>query len=367
MQVWQSFRRSYLGKSAGARRVPQVDSLRGIAALLIFFVHYHALMGHWLVSGSVSAKLAGALESIAHCGTDLFFTLSGYLIYASLMTRDRPVGRYILRRFGRIYPTFLFVVGAYLLIFALDPADSKLPPDSFDAALYVLANLALLPGILEIEPIVAPAWSLSYLAVFYVAAPLMVAGLKLRQWRGSARILLFLVLAALLLLSGALCSGPVRLAMFFGGMLLYELQPNVSPDRAARLGAMLFVATAAIIATITALGIPPVVRYITLLMLLPAACGACLAAPAERGLLSWNWLHYLGRITLSYIMVHGLALHLFLYGIEHTLPIAWEGTSLYWLLVAPAFLLSAASAALVYTLVEGAGAQGSGSGAPGRS
>ena len=114
MQVWQSFLNGYFNKS-GARRVPQVDSLRGVAALLIFFVHYHALMSHWLVAGSGAASFAKLLESIAHSGTDLFFTLSGYLIYGSLMRREQRIGPYLLRRFGRIYPTFLFVVGGLCL------------------------------------------------------------------------------------------------------------------------------------------------------------------------------------------------------------------------------------------------------------
>jgi peptidoglycan/LPS O-acetylase OafA/YrhL len=354
VQVWQSFLDSFFGRSGGARRLPQIDSLRGVAALLIFFVHYHALMSHWLVPGTASATLSQALESIAHSGTDLFFTLSGYLIYGSLMARDQAIGPYILRRFGRIYPTFLFVVGGYLLIFAFDPAVSKLPPDSFHAALYVLANLALLPGILDIEPIVAPAWALSYLALFYIAAPLTVYGLHLRQWRSSQRVALCLVLAAMLLLSGAVYHGPVRFAMFMGGMLLYELHPRILPRGTARLGITLFAAAAVVMAAITALGIPPVARYFTLLVLFPLACGACLRAPADRGWLSWNWLRYLGRITLSYIMIHGLALHVFLYSVEHTVPTSWEGAGLYWLLMLPAFLLSAATAAVVYTLVEGA-------------
>jgi peptidoglycan/LPS O-acetylase OafA/YrhL len=353
VRVWQSFLNGYFGRSGGGR-VPQVDSLRGIAALLIFFVHYHALMRHWLAPASVSATLADILEAIAHCGTDLFFTLSGYLIYGSLMARDRSVGRYIARRFGRIYPTYLFVVGGYLLIFAFDPEVSKLPPESFQAALYVLINLALLPGILDIEPIVAPAWALSYLALYYLVAPLMVRGLQLRQWRSSRRIALFVLLAALLLVSGAFFQGPVRLAMFLGGMLLYELHPRASPRQTITLGVMLFATAAVIMTIITTLGIPPVMRYLTLLVFFPAACSAFLAVPADRALLSLNWLRYLGRITLSYIMVHGLALHVFLYGVEHTLPSTWEGATLYWALVVPAFLLSAASAALVYTLVEGA-------------
>ena len=354
VQVWQSFLNGYHDRSRNVTRVPQVDSLRGIAALLIFYVHYHTLMRHWLTPESASATLAEILEGIAHSGTDLFFTLSGYLIYGSLMARDRPVWRYIARRFGRIYPTFLFVVGGYLLIFAFDPEVSKLPPGSFHAALYVLANLALLPGMFEIEPIVAPAWSLSYLAVYYISAPLMVRGLRLRQWLSSQRIALFIALAGLLLVSGALYHGPVRLAMFLGGMLLYELYRGSPPRQSLTLGISLFIVAAVLMTIITQLGIPPVVRYLMLLVFFPAACGACLSVPADRGLFSLTWLRYLGRITLSYIMVHGLALHLFRYGVEHTMPASWQGPTLYWVLVVPAFVLSAASAALVYTMVEGA-------------
>ena len=367
MGIWQTFHRTFLGGTDAARaRVSQLDTLRGIAVLLIFFVHYHALMGHWLAPLGAGTALAGFGEALAHCGTDLFFTLSGYLIYSSLMTRQRPPGRFIARRFGRIYPTFVFVVAVYLLIFLLDPADSKLPLHLVPAILYVLANLALLPGIFPIEPIVTPAWSLSYLALFYVTAPLLVWALDLRSWRRRQRALLFCLLATLLFAWGYFFGGPVRLAMFLGGMMLYEFRPHSMRLSGGRVSTLLFAGAAAIMATITALGIPAVVRFMTMFTLFPLASGACLTASPLRGPLSWHWLQYLGRVSLSYIMIHGLTLQLLLFATERLLPASWKNSALFWLLLVPAFIATAVSAALVYTLIEDEGGSSGriGNGAP---
>jgi exopolysaccharide production protein ExoZ len=357
VHIWQTFLRTYRTEPGGvdSRRIPQLDTLRGVAVLLIFYVHYYALMESWLAPEGASAKVARIVEGIAHCGTDLFFTLSGYLIYSSLMSRDRPVGPYIARRFARIYPTFLFVVGVYLVIFFFDPADSKLPPHVVPAILYVLANLALLPGLFEIEPIVTPAWSLSFLAAFYISAPLLVRGLGLRHWRRSHRALLLVSLATVFFAWGYFYGGPVRLAMFVSGMMLYEYRPQSLRLAGARVGAALFAATAAILAAITALGIPAVFRFMSLFALFPLATAACLKASTERGPLSWQWLGYLGRITLSYIMIHGLTLQILRYALRHGLPTSWQGTTLFWALMLPAFVATAISAAFVYTLVEDRG------------
>lgn len=353
----ETFRQTFLGATAQAHsRVSQLDTLRGVAVLLIFFVHYYALMGHWLAPRGTSALLAGFGEALAHCGTDLFFTLSGYLIYSSLMARERPPGRYIARRFGRIYPTFVFVVGVYLIIFMLDPAISKLPLQLAPAILYVLANLALLPGMFPIEPIVTPAWSLSYLALFYIAAPVLVWSLHLRTWRRWHRALLFCLLATLLFAWGYFFGGPVRLAMFLGGMMLYEFRPHSMRLSGGRTGTLLFAGAAAIMVTITALGVPAVLRFMTMFTLFPIASGACLTASPVRGPLSWHWLRYLGRVSLSYIMIHGLTLQVILFAAERLLPGWWKNTALFWVLLLPSLVATAASAALVYTLVEDEGA-----------
>jgi peptidoglycan/LPS O-acetylase OafA/YrhL len=157
--------------------------------------------------------------------------------------------------------------------------------------------------------------------------------------------------------------------MFLGGMMLYEFRPQTMHLSGGRVGTLLFAGAAAIMATITALGIPAVVRFMTLFALLPLASGACLAASPVRGPLSWHWLQYLGRVSLSYIMIHGLTLQLILFATEHLLPQSWKNSVLFWGLMLPALFATAASAAVVYTLIEEGGAtpsQGSIHGTPSR-
>ena len=332
-------------------RIPQVDALRGCALLLIFFVHYHSLFYPWLPLGGLSEVSTRIMEGIARAGTDLFFTLSGFLVYGSLMARDRAPGPYIVRRFARIYPTFLFVLGIYLVLSAFDAADSKIPADDLEAFIYIVANLLLLPGVLDIEPIVSPAWSLSYLGLFYICAPLLVSGLRLRERSRTQRITLFAAIAVLLLTSGFL-GGPGRLAMFVGGVLLYELRPTGLRSHAATVTAILLAITFLVLALLEASGIPTVVRYAVLLCLLPLTAAWAMRALPGNGPLFWPWLGYLGQITLSYIMIHGVVLRLAVLAAHHWLPPATHGSAVFWLFMLPSLVASALAAALVYTVVE---------------
>lgn len=87
------------------KHIPALDSLRGIAVLLVLLHHYR-----WLGVGWV--------------GVQLFFVLSGFLITSILWeTKDRELGLYLLRfyrrRTVRIFPVFyavlLLFTAAYLL------------------------------------------------------------------------------------------------------------------------------------------------------------------------------------------------------------------------------------------------------------
>jgi peptidoglycan/LPS O-acetylase OafA/YrhL len=332
-------------------RIAQVDALRGCAVLLIFFVHYHTLFHPWLPAGSLGQLSTRILEGIARAGTDLFFTLSGFLVYGSLMARDRAVGSYIARRFARIYPTFLFVLGIYLVLSAFDAADSKVPLDDWNAFTYILANLLLLPGILDIQPIVSPAWSLSYLGLFYICAPLLVSGLKLRERTRVQRAALFGGLAAILLVSGFF-GGPGRLAMFAGGVLLYEFRPTGLRSQAGVVTALLLGLTFGVLAVLETFGIHPVVRYATLLCLLPLTAAWAMRALPSHGPLFWPWLSYLGQITLSYIMIHGVVLKLVALAAHHWWPPATHGSVVFWTLMLPSLVASAIAAAFVYAAVE---------------
>ena len=137
-----------------APRHAGLDTLRALAITLVFAYHYRVFV-------SATPDL-GWVSELGWAGVDLFFVLSGYLIYGHLVATPQPFMRYFGRRVKRIYPAFLVVFAVYVLLSLLRPADSKIPAGAADAAVYLLQNLLLLPGLWPTEPLITVAWSLSY-------------------------------------------------------------------------------------------------------------------------------------------------------------------------------------------------------------
>jgi peptidoglycan/LPS O-acetylase OafA/YrhL len=201
-----------------------MEGLRGIAVTLVFLVHYCSLFGNWLAPRSVGAHVAEFLSTVGHSGVDLFFVLSGYLIYGAVISaRDFSYARFMQRRLWRIYPTFLCILAIYLALCFLLPSESKLPREPGAAILWVLENALLLPGMFSINPLVTVAWSLSYEVFFYAFIPLLVAAMGLRDWGVGARLWTFGVVVAAFLLCSWMGIRHVQLAMFASGIFVYEL------------------------------------------------------------------------------------------------------------------------------------------------
>ena len=114
------------------------------------------------------------VRSLGNVGVDLFFVLSGYLIYGSLINRDQSIVKYFRRRIERIYPTFSVVLSVYLLATFVSPEKGKIPMGFWEGIAYICENYLLLPGMFRIEPLITVAWSLSYEFFFYLAIPLMI-------------------------------------------------------------------------------------------------------------------------------------------------------------------------------------------------
>lgn len=185
-------------------RVLAMEGLRGIAVLMVFGVHYVALFFGWLAPGHASAAVADGMREVGHAGVDLFFVLSGYLIYGAVIRRPVDLRRFLSRRVERIYPTFLAVFVLYLALSFVFPAQSKIPAGTGSAALYLVANLLLLPGLFPIEPMITVAWSLSYEFAYYLTLPLLVAALGMRRWQVGRRVAFFAGLSCAFLVAAAM-------------------------------------------------------------------------------------------------------------------------------------------------------------------
>jgi exopolysaccharide production protein ExoZ len=200
-----------------------MEGLRGYAVLLVFLVHHHTLFGWLLPSRSLAYDLSAFGQDIGFSGVDLFFVLSGYLIYGHLLHRNPPYFSYIRKRARRLYPTFLFVFCIYLIFSFLMPSLSKLPHGAVNQITYVIANLLFLPGIFPIKAVITVSWSLSYECFFYLSIPLVITFTAMRRWQRKLRVLFFLGVLLLLCFGSYLDLFPhIRLGMFVAGIILYE-------------------------------------------------------------------------------------------------------------------------------------------------
>jgi exopolysaccharide production protein ExoZ len=355
--------------NAPDRNLP-MEGLRGFAVLLVFFVHYHALFSAWLERGSYGFAVSEFLGTIGLSGVDLFFVLSGYLIYGWTIRKYSGYGKFIRRRIERIYPTFLAVLAIYLLVLALYPAESRIPSQPVNAVLYLAANILLLPGLFPIQPIITVAWSLSYEFFFYIFIPVLVVRLGLRQWSGRQRVIFFLLVA--LVYTGYCFVGwytHVHLIMFISGILLFEathtygLARRVTP----RIDYAVYVILALTFPLIYALSIHPELfpflpsvkslnenyRMIVLFgsfWIFTLACFSPVTLSSK--LFSWTPLRWLGNISYSYYLIHGLTLKGISLIAFYLFPASALSAAAFWFGLPVFFFLTLVSASLLFVLVE---------------
>jgi peptidoglycan/LPS O-acetylase OafA/YrhL len=358
------------GGGGSSKRLLTMEGLRGFAVLLVFGVHYHALFGLELDHHSTTFAISAFWECIGHSGVDLFFLMSGYLIYGALIRGTTPVSTFMKRRVQRIYPTFICMFGVYLVLSALFPGENKIPGDVWDAQRYILENLLLLPGIFDIQPIITVAWSLSYEFFFYLLLPLLVAILSVRKWPDKWRPLFFLALAAMYVV---VCLQGVyprpRLIMFLAGILLYDILNNNWLRQKVHGFADKWGWTALIVTFVGIYGISLEPDALSLLprfnqfswtyreMVLFAGFSTfvycCLNATSSlKRVFSWTPLRWLGNMSYSYYLVHGLALKAFAMLVHRGLGASASSKALFWIGLPLGLLLTLVASTILFLLVE---------------
>ena len=136
-----------------ADRLQELDALRGIAALLVVLFHYS--MGR-------PAKFLGFELGIS--GVDLFFIISGFVIYMSINKRGNLKG-FLIRRFFRLYPVYWLVVSFTTVLALFNFAQIELEPITFTR--YV-SNLTMFQSYLGETDIDGPYWTMIVEVLFYL-------------------------------------------------------------------------------------------------------------------------------------------------------------------------------------------------------
>jgi exopolysaccharide production protein ExoZ len=155
---------------APGRDVISVQMLRGIAALMVVFVHldvqlprlhYEKLGTFWLASG-----------------VDIFFVISGFIMWTSVERRAGiSAGAFLKNRIIRVVPLYWVVTTTVLLIGLTAP---RLLNSTVERLPHVLASYFFLPARHPVMtdkfwPLVIPGWSLNYEMLFYAVFTMAIA------------------------------------------------------------------------------------------------------------------------------------------------------------------------------------------------
>ncbi len=140
-----------------AERLAALDSVRGLAILLVVIFHY-------LYNHISNVYLAAFVGPFGLGGVSLFFLLSGFLIERHL-NYDDNLARYFSRRFFRIFPAYLTCLAIIFSIDAIAPNGRVWMPRDVGANAFLLQDLLgapLMRGVI---------WTLLIEIKFYLLAP----------------------------------------------------------------------------------------------------------------------------------------------------------------------------------------------------
>jgi exopolysaccharide production protein ExoZ len=336
-------------------RLIPLEGLRGLAVLMVFFVHLDALFGVYAKHSVLLREPSRFLGVVGNGGVDLFFLLSGYLIYGALLRHNTSLLSFLRRRAQRIYPTFLVVLAFYLLLSLVFPQQSKLKDGSWtDNLIYLIQNLLLLPGVFRIEPLITVAWSLSYEFFFYISAALLIGTARMWTWNSRTRVVFFgAIWLGYWAFSFTASASHVRALMFVAGILLHEALGAERFRRSLSSSGERFALAFFLVSLVytylldrmpelfgffpgwwagrnPAPGVPVYqgpYKTIALSSSMFWIVAYCLAFDGGlRRALSWAPLRYLGNMSYSYYLIHGVTL---------------QGVALLWTLIALSALAEA--------------------------
>lgn len=156
-----------LPKAAG--EVRSIQYLRGLAAFGVLLFH--------------AADRSGGAFGVGAAGVDVFFVISGFIMWVVTCRRSPSPGDFLLRRIQRIVPLYW---GVTLAVAAAAVAIPGAFPAMRPTLSHLTQSLFFVPhrddaGL--IAPLIVPGWTLNYEMFFYLLfATALLAPVRLRPW-----------------------------------------------------------------------------------------------------------------------------------------------------------------------------------------
>lgn len=135
------------------RRIEEIDSLRGIAAISVMIYHYTAFIQQNYIQDFF-------LFNLGFYGVHLFFIISGFVIFMTVKDKD-SIKSFMINRFSRLFPTYIIAVSLTFFILVLFK-------DNYTVGyLNYLVNLTMLQEFIGISHIDGVYWTLTKELIFY--------------------------------------------------------------------------------------------------------------------------------------------------------------------------------------------------------
>lgn len=204
-----------------AGRLPSLDGMRAVAALMVVFAH--AGVGSGWMSNGVIRELHRTFSG--YFGVQVFFVISGFIITRLLLLEKQSASRVDLRSFWarralRLAPPLAAYLGVVLLLSA--GGWLRVDPGSAWASLFFFRN-----HVSETDFITSHCWSLSVEEQFYLLWPLAVAFLPMKilkraAWSGVVVALIMRVLLGVSCWRWLLCNADGLMAGVLAAIWVHE-------------------------------------------------------------------------------------------------------------------------------------------------
>lgn len=324
LSAWLLAKRFQLPERPG--RFASIDGLRGYLAFGVF-VHHGAIWFEYLRTQVWRTPLTPAYANLGNASVALFFMITAFLFWTKLLQgRATKIDWFKLfaSRVLRLQVLYYCVVAVMLLIVAvLTSFQLQVPVFSLCKTLFRWATNTGAPDINGLEKTLlitaAVTWTLTYEWMFYLSLPIMALTLGIRvPWKYIIGTLIILSVVIYLRQPALIFFRP-----FFGGILAATLANNNLISRVSR-GKPASVLAAVLL--FIAIAYFPSSYEIIPLVLLTVVFIIIVGGNTLFGLLEWSPSIYIGQLTYSIYLLHGLILFVifrFILGFEQAAALSF--------------------------------------------
>jgi len=144
------------------RRLLELDAFRGIASIGVLLFHYYYHVFEVIGPEGREIGLFGYLSNYGQYGVELFFMISGFVIFMTL-ERTTQVVAFVRSRFARLFPVYwlsILITSAVVHSFGLPGREVSLS--------HTLINFTMLEEFANVDKVDGAYWTLTLELCFYV-------------------------------------------------------------------------------------------------------------------------------------------------------------------------------------------------------